>query len=142
MQKTKILLLLTVIGLMASCEKPQTEKTPLGILCSKTWRYADPKEDKNPVYYVDCGYAMLSDCNKDDRFKFHSNGKLNMYYGEENCYFFEKEIMDYSYDIENKMLIIDNYQFRVLELSEQQIKFVIKVPSPPYQYDGLMIILQ
>jgi len=141
----KILLVtLVAIGLF-SCEKqPTTPTTPIEILTSKPWRFAKWSDDRNPstnpVSYCIPPFLYSADC--DDRFLFKSNGELQMFYGEKNCSWFGKELMDYEYNEEYQQLIIDGVTCPVLEISEQQIKFLIPVPSPPHQCGYLIVLLQ
>jgi len=145
---SKILLIAFVAIGLCACKKT---KTPEEILTSKTWRFASQDEDKNPstnpspnpLLYP---YYFVSDCHKDDRFQFKSNGKLQMFYGEENCiYWLEKELMDYEYKEESQYLksphlIIDGNAYPVLEISEQQIKFLVLLPFGSSFYNFIVLL--
>ena len=138
-------IVIIVTGCEKECEKPQ--KTLVEILTSKSWRFASWVDDKNPstnpedlMYYRPYVYSK-SDCLKDDIFQFKPNGKLQMFYGEENCIWLKKKLMDYEYNEEYQQLIIDGTIYPVLEISEQQIKFLILMP-PSLGYFGFIVILQ
>ena len=134
-KKSKILLIAIVAIGFCSCKKQQQPKTPVEILTSKSWRYVDWSEDKNPSTNPNNIFlwaASVGDYEGDDRLIFGKDGILTTHRGEirrpgEN----EIDHYPYFYDAVNNTLTIDNGRYEwtyiVLEISSEQIKYMLKV---------------
>jgi len=121
---SQILLLVVVVGCEKKCEKPK--KNSVKILTSKSWRVASEHEDKNPSSTpVGIIYYKVLDCEKDDIWRFGTNGILEINNGTEFCYAEQDTVSRswYGYDVINNQLIFHSQCWDIIEISENQLKF-------------------
>lgn len=136
-------LLLIFMGALAftGCKK----KDHKNILTSKTWKRG--MTDKNPATNPDGNvlYYAVQDCDKDDTFKFGTNGQLMLNRGEDKCDpdEVETEVLSYTIDRSAKKITIDGMKYDLLEESNNQIKLALFIPySTGYQNRTFIFLLQ
>jgi hypothetical protein len=129
--KSKFLTIIFLILIaFPSCEKEEENSTE--ILLSKTWKrgVVDKNPSTNPTGY-EIGYAIVSDCDKDDTFKFDSDGNLIINRNANKCdqNELQTENVTYYLDRTTKEFTIDGIKYTLAEESKSQIKYYILVPS-------------
>lgn len=133
--------LIFLIFIFNGCKKEANKDS--GILLSKSWRYGIL--DKNPATNPS-GQVLFNgvlDCMRDDLFTFKSNGELVIDRGSDKCDSNEirVEVIVYSYDRENKELIISTKKYTVAEEAKEQMKYYLPLP-PGSGFNNLVFLLQ
>ena len=126
---------------MANCSRKKENQT--NNLTSKTWKRAwtDMNPTTNPQGPIQY-YAVLN-CEKDDTFKFNTDGSLIIDRKDDKCDQNEIRIenLPYSLNQQSKELIIGNTRYTLVEESDKQIKYYAVVPTTNgFQY--LIFLLQ
>lgn len=125
----------------ANCKKNADQ--PATWLTSKIWKRAliDKDPSTNPqganIYYA------VQNCEKDDTFKFGTDGNLAINRGAQKCELNEQqnETQTYSVDRAKKELIINGVKFTLTEETTEQIKYYATVPFAT-GYQQLIFLLQ
>lgn len=122
--KIKYFVLTTLIILtLSSCKKNSNNSS--NILTNKIWKRA--LNDKNPSTNPqgEVIYYPVQNCEKDDTFKFSTDGSLLVNHGTIKCESNElqNETQTYSLDRTKKELIINGIKFTLAEESSEQIKY-------------------
>jgi hypothetical protein len=141
MTKTLLPFILIAIFSLTNCKKDNPGSSD--ILLSKTWKKAlsDKNPSSNPSGTVT--YYAVQNCEKDDIFKFNSDGKLTLNKNADKCDPNENQNVTQSYTINrtSKELVIDGTKFTLAEETNSQIKYYTVVPSATgFQY--LIFLLQ
>jgi hypothetical protein len=135
--KNTYLALVVLIGLtLCSCKKDS--KSSSNTLVSKTWKRA--LVDKNPAtnpaspsgtINSSIVYYAVEDCEKDDTFKFDTDGNLTFKRNAEKCDPMEQseEVQSYTIDRVKKELTINGVKYNLAEESKDQIKYYALLPS-------------
>ena len=88
--------------MVSACKKDSSD--PKDLLVSKTWRPSlkDKNQDTNPATDEILYYAV-QECEKDDTYRFQTNGKLVKVYGGQKCVDDQpvSETLDYSMDVQS-----------------------------------------
>ncbi len=135
--KNKYLALVVLIGLtLSSCKKDS--KSSFNTLLSKTWKraLADKNPSTNPAspsgtINSSIVYYAVQDCEKDDTFKFDTDGRLIFKRNIEKCDPMEQsdEVQSYTIDRVKKELTINGVKYILAEESKDQIKYYALLPS-------------
>ena len=117
--------------------------SPTDILLSKTWKrnLTDKNPATNPPGRV--LYYPVQNCEKDDTFRFDSEGKLTLNRGANKCSQGEQqtEIQTYSLDRNTKLFLLEGSRFTLAEESTGQLKYYTQLP-PNSGYDYLVFLLE
>ncbi|WP_106929423.1 hypothetical protein [Adhaeribacter arboris] len=128
---TRLVIIFSMAMALASCKK-DSESAP-NLWRSKTWKRGliDKNPSTNPpganVYYA------VVDCEKDDTFKFGSDGKLEWFRNNDHCGINETPMVTqtYTFNRKTKELFIDSDKYSdtyiVVEETNSQIKFYIPI---------------
>ncbi|WP_344980245.1 hypothetical protein [Compostibacter hankyongensis] len=113
-----------------ACKKDKDRSTP-NILTAKVWKkgIVDKNPSTNPPGKI--LYQAVPDCEKDDSYRFKSNGKLVINRKANQCEPNEQptETQTYTCDITVKVLTINGVQFSLAEASKEQIKYYAPLPG-------------
>ncbi len=125
---------------LSSCKKDDKSSD---ILVSKTWKRA--LTDKNPatnpagtvIYYA------VQNCEKDNTFKFGTNGHLTLKKGSEKCdpNELETETQAYALNRATKEFSMNGIKFTLAEESNGQIKYYAPL-APPNDAKHIIFLLQ
>lgn len=141
MKNIQLFILTASLFLFSNCGKENINSTD--ILVSKTWKRGliDKNPSSNPTGKI-LYYAVLN-CEKDDVFKFNSDGKLTINRSIEKCDINENqsETQTYTLDRTTKKLVINGIEYTLAEESKEQIKYFSPVPSTTGS-DNLIFLLQ
>jgi hypothetical protein len=125
--KLSALISLAFLTLLA-CNKDEDSSSTT--ITSKIWKIAliDKNPSTNPQGTI--SYYAVLDCEKDDTFKFESNGNLIIYRGASKCEVNETQNITQTYTLNraNKELVINGTRFILLEESKDQIKYYAVLP--------------
>jgi outer membrane lipoprotein-sorting protein len=128
--KKKLLLIVALFGVFVSGCKQEDEE-PKDLLLHKTWKRT--RSDKNNLTNPSGRilYAAVLSCQKDDAYKFNSDGTLSITSGTEKCITNElaNKNVTYSHNEITKELMIDGIKYTLAEESEDQIKYYAALPS-------------
>ena len=133
--------LLLAVFIFSTCKKDNSSSTD--ILSSRAWTRAlnDKNQSTNPpgriIYYA------VQNCEKDDTFKFGSDGKLIINRNAHKCDPEESqnETQPYSLNRMTKELVINGDKFTLTEESSNQVKYYAPL-SPSTDYDYIVFLLQ
>lgn len=127
--KGKPVLFILIAIFLTNCKKDNPGSSD--ILISKTWKRA--LNDKNPstnpsgpiIYYA------VQNCEKDDTFKFNSDGTLALDRSANKCDLGENQNVTQSYTVNrtNKELVIEGTKYTLAEETDSQIKYYTVIPS-------------
>lgn len=129
----RILQLLTylfvIIFTLSGCKKKSGDTAD--ILNSKIWKKAltDKNPSTNPPGKI--LYNSVQNCEKDDTFKFESNGNLKVNRNANKCDQNElsEEIQTYTINRASKELVINGTKFTLAEESYDQLKYYAPLSS-------------
>ncbi|KHJ37477.1 hypothetical protein PBAC_23210 [Pedobacter glucosidilyticus] len=125
--KLSVFLTLTLLTLLA-CNKDEDSSSTT--ITSKIWKRAliDKNPSTNPQGAM--SYYAVLDCEKDDTFKFESNGNLVINRGANKCETSEdsNNTQTYTLNRANKELLINGARFTLAEESSEQIKYYATLP--------------
>jgi len=129
MKKELLPFILIPIFLLTNCKKDNSSLSD--ILISKSWKRAlnDNNPSTNPsdnvIYYV------VQNCEKDDTFKFNSDGKLALNRNTDKCDESETQNVTQTYTINRtkKELVIEGTKYTLAEETNSQIKYYTVIPS-------------
>jgi hypothetical protein len=142
MKKQSILLfhLILFLALLSSC-KEKDENEPANFLLAKDWKrgLVDKNTSTNPPGRI-VYYAVLN-CQKEDTFRFGSDGTLTINQGTDKCDNNESVYKTVAYTKNNKDLILDGVKFTLAEESKTQIKYYAPLP-PATGYDYMVYLLE
>jgi hypothetical protein len=129
MIKLKIVcLILILFTTISSCKE---DNTAFVSITSKVWAPAltDKNSSSNPSGQI-LYYAVL-DCEKDDSYRFGTDGKLTINRGTNKCNNAElsTEIVNYTYNSSTKELIIKGIKYTVADESAVQLKYYTAIPN-------------
>lgn len=97
----------------------------------KAWNpvLIDKNSSSNPTGQI-LYYAVL-DCEKDDSYRFGTDGKLTINRGTNKCNNAElsTEVVNYTYNSSNKELIIKGIKYVVADESVVQLKYYTAIPN-------------
>lgn len=132
----KLLLILALLAIIFSfCKKDKSIETT-DFLLNKSWKRAisDKNISTNPSGRI--MYDVVLDCQKDDQYKFNSDGTLIINRGTEKCSVNEltSETLTYSYNKISKELLINGIKYTLAEESDNQIKYFAPLTSAGYDY--------
>ncbi|TKB96203.1 hypothetical protein [Pedobacter cryophilus] len=120
-----ILILFTTIS---SCKEDNAASVSIN---HKVWAPAliDKNSSSNPSGQI-LYYAVL-DCEKDDSYRFGTDGKLTINRGTNKCNNAElsTEVVNYTYNLSNKELIIKGVKYTVADESAVQLKYYTAIPN-------------
>lgn len=141
MKIKQFVLAISIILALSSCKK--NSNNPSEILTEKTWKrgLTDKNPSTNPEGRV--FYYGVKGCEKDDTYKFGSDGKLVLNRGSEKCEPSEtqNETQSYTIDRTKKEIVINGTKFTLAEESNEQIKYCAALPYNT-GYDYLIFLLQ
>jgi hypothetical protein len=125
MKIKNLTLIAFIILTISSCKK--NSDNALNTLTTKTWKRA--LNDKNPSTNLQGTtlYYAVQNCEKDDTFKFGSDGNLILNRGTDKCE--SNETQNYTLDRTKKELIINGNKFTLAEESSDQIKYYAAIPQ-------------
>lgn len=133
--------MLLIVLTLSNCKK-DSESAP-NLLTSKTWKYG--LIDKNPSTNPPGAnaYYAVHDCEKDDTFKFGSDGKSERFSNTNNCGVNEPPVLTrtYTYNSKTKELTINGDKFTIAEESNSQIKYYIPI-TRTNGVENLIFLLQ
>jgi len=136
------LLFMLFITLFSSCKK-EDENEPTNLLTAKTWTpgLIDKNTSTNPSGRII--YNAVLNCQKDDSYRFSSNGTLTINQGTEKCNNNESvaKTVSYTYNQDTKELIIDGIRYTLAEESTSQIKYYTLI-NPSTGYDYMVFLLE
>jgi len=143
-KRIKTFLIIILSGFMIAFSGCKKEEHLSDILTSKTWKrgIVDLNTSTNPS--GDHAYAIVTDCETDDKYTFHKDGILVIERGENKCEQddIQTETLQYSIDRENNELIIDGATYILAEESENQIKYYMIVPNGTNLAHNVIFLLQ
>lgn len=140
--KIKVLIVILFVSItFSNCRKDKQD--PPQTLTSKIWKrgLTDINPSTNPhgkvIYYA------VKNCEKDDTFKFGTNGKLILNRNEDKCDPDKSQIASKSYVIDRaaKKLVINGTEYTLAEVSKNQIKYYSAIPAGT-GYEYLIFLLQ
>lgn len=138
---TSLVIMALIVLMLSSCKK-NSESAP-NLLTSKTWKFS--LTDKNPATNPSGAnaYYAVQNCEKDDTFKFGSDGKLEWFRNKDQCGINETPVVTrtYTYNHKTKELLIDGDKFILAEESKSQIKYY-KPIARTNGFDNLIFLLQ
>ena len=140
MKKELLPFIITAVFLFTNCKKDNSSSSD--ILISKSWKRAliDKNPSTNPSNNV--VYYAVQNCEKDDTFKFNSDGKLLLNRNTNKCDQSETQNITQSYTInkEKKELVIDGTIYILAEETSSQIKYYSVMPSATgFQYQIFLL---
>lgn len=141
--KTLSLLLAAAASLfLASCEDNTPAPQNTEVLLTKTWKRGT--QDKNPSSNpTNASFYLVPNCEQDDTFKFAADGTVLINQGAIKCNQNEPQTVSQSYSINRttKELRINGQKFKLLEETEQQIKYIAELPAAT-GFGSLIFLLQ
>lgn len=125
----------------SNCKKDSESSS--NVLTLKTWQRGlnDKNPSTNPAGTV--LYYPVQNCEKDDTFKFGTDGNLILNRNAAKCDQSESQIETKAYTLNRttKEFVIDGTKFTLAEESNSQIKYYAPIPTPTgFQY--LVYLLQ
>lgn len=143
--KTNILVIVALslftLFTFSSCKKDNKNSTD--IFTSKTWKrgLTDKNPSTNPPGKV--LYSPVQNCEKDDTFKFATDGSFIINRSTEKCDLDESqnETDTYTLNRTTRELVISGVRYILAEESSNQIKYYVTIPSQT-GYDYLVFLLQ
>lgn len=137
----EILFVTLFAALFSSCQK-NDDVEPTSFIQSKEWKpgLIDKKPSTNPSGRI--LYSAVQNCQKDDSYRFNTDNTLTINQGKEKCSTNEAAIknVSYSYNSNNKELIIDGRKYTLAEESTVQLKYFAPLPSNT-GYDYIVFLL-
>lgn len=117
-----VFLFIFISSFFLSCKKGNSE---VNLLTYKTWKHSTT--DKNPSNNPSPGnaiYIPFWDCEMNDVYTFNDT-KLTINRGDDNCNVNGPalNVCDYSIDLPNQRITINGDSYKLIELSENQLKY-------------------
>ncbi|OGX80864.1 hypothetical protein BEN47_06315 [Hymenobacter lapidarius] len=141
--KHLLLLLASATSLVfTSCEKNASAPQVKEALLTKTWKRGI--QDKNPpANPANASFYPVQSCEQDDTFTFAADGMVLINQGATKCSQNEPQTITQAYSINRatKELRINGQKFKLLEETEQQIKYSAELP-PTTGFSSLIFLLQ
>lgn len=116
--------------MVSACKKDSSD--PKDLLVSKTWRPSlkDRSQDTNPAA-AEILYYAVQECEKDDTYRFQTDGKLIKASGTQKCADNQpvSETLDYNMDVGSGQISVNGIKYKLLDLSENQLKYSAPLPG-------------